>query len=125
MSNAPLSWRETPDGWRWVRRASREITDGVSHVHLGDTNPQQCKRCKCYVHVTCINDGACLSCARPAPEHVPDRREVRAFHTSRQSGRPWLKYEDGMMHCAACRTYPQLGAQLEWILGIKNCKNCL
>ena len=26
-----------------------------------------------------------------------------------------------MMHCAACRTYPQLGAQPEWISGIKNC----
>ena len=35
---------------------------------LGDTNTQQCMRCKCYVHVTCINDGACLSYARPAHE---------------------------------------------------------
>ena len=33
---------------------------------LGDTDTQQCMRCKCYVHATCINDGACLSCARPA-----------------------------------------------------------
>ena len=35
MSNDLLSWRETPDGCRWVRRASREITDGVSHMHVG------------------------------------------------------------------------------------------
>ena len=59
---------------------------------LGDTNTQHCTRCKCYLHVMCINDGVCLSCARPAPEQVPEpRREVRAFHTSWQSGRPWLK----------------------------------
>ena len=90
---------------------------------LGDTDTQECMRCKCYVHATCINDGACLSCARPAPEEVADpRSEQRPFHASWQSGRPWLKYEDRMMHCAACRAHPQLGAQPEWISGIKNCK---
>ena len=89
---------------------------------LGDTDTQQCMRCKCYVHVTCINDGACLSCVEPAPEQGPEpRRELRAFHTSWQSGRLWLKYEDAMMHSAACRTYPQLGAQPDWISGLKNC----
>ena len=34
-SNASLSWRETPDGWRWVTRASQEISDGFLHVHVG------------------------------------------------------------------------------------------
>ena len=36
--------------------------------------------------------------------------KIRTFHTSWQSGRPGLKYENGVMWWAACRAHSQLAA---------------
>ena len=88
----------------------------------GDANTQECMRCKCHVHATCIKYGVCLLCASPAHETTLPRAEARAFHTSWWSGRPWLKFQHGVMHFEACRAFPQLGAQLEWIARNKKCK---
>ena len=85
---------------------------------LGNTDTQQCKQCKCYVHVECALDGLCLQCAPPTCPPCPPTTKIRTFHTSWQSGRLWLKYENGVMWCAACCAHPQLGAQPEWIGGI-------
>ena len=85
---------------------------------LGNTDTQQCRQCKCYVHVECALDGLCLQCPPRTCLPCPPPTKIRTFHTSWQSGRPWLKYENGVMWCAACRAHPQLGAQPEWIGGI-------
>ena len=89
---------------------------------LGNTDTQHCKQCKCYVHVECALGGSCLQCAQPICPPCPPPTKTRTFHTSWQSGRPWLKYENGVMWCAACCAHPQLGAQPEWIAGITNIK---
>ena len=89
---------------------------------LGDSDTQQCKQCKCYVNVGCVRNGSCLQCAKPICPPCPPAPKVRAFHSSWQSGRLWLRYENGVMFCAACRAFPHLAAQPGWIAGIKNIK---
>ena len=87
-----------------------------------NTDTQQCKQCKCYVHVECALDDSCLQCAQPICPPCPPPTKTCTFHTSWQSGRPWRTYENGVMCCAACRAHPQLAAQPEWIVGITNLK---
>ena len=49
---------------------------------LGNTDTQQCKQCKCYVHVECTLHGTCLQCAQPICPRCPPPTKARTFHTS-------------------------------------------
>ena len=50
----------------------------------------------------------------------PRRQEWRLFRQQWQKGRPWLKYINDLMHCAACRMYPWPGGCPEPAQGTNN-----
>ena len=58
-------------------------------------------------------------CASPPPP-PPNRGRRRLFRQQWQKGRPWLKYINNLMHCAACWMYPQPGGFPEWAQGTNN-----
>ena len=63
---------------------------------LGNTDTQQCKQCKCYVHVECALDGSCLQCAQPICPPCPKGRCVWGLQMRPRSvgsclGEKWVR----------------------------------
>ena len=83
----------------------------------------QCAQCMRTAHAHCttaVGDAVhCKACASPPPP-PPNRGQRRLFRQQWQKGRPWLKYINDLMHCAACRMYPQPGGSPEWAQGTSN-----
>ena len=94
----------------------------VCHCHLIDP-VVKCARCTRTAHAHCttaVGDAVhCKACASPPPP-LPNRGQRRLFRQQWRKGRPWLKYINDLMQCAACRMYPQPGGSPEWAQGTSN-----
>ena len=77
-----------------------------------------CKTCHRQGHHGCVRsvllEAMCNVCSAPKPDPPPPQPKVRLSKEKCCVGLPWLRHQDGLMWCLACREHPQVGIRSSW-----------